>query len=470
MTANATVIAFGVVAGSFISLVTFATVTRALGLTSFGNFATALAYLAIPTLVIDAGLSLAVIREIARDPGGAERAIRTSLPLRALISGTVIAASVGLAFVLPFNAPTREAILISAGGSLISLIGGAFVPVLEAELKMAWNVVANLAGRLSTLFVVLALAPLGLGLREVAWSYVFGAAITAVLQLIVVARRMSIRPQVDLTQWRRLLVDGGTLGAATGVGYVYWRIDSVLVALLRDVREVGLYAAAYKFVDLAGALVGGVYSSVFPSLTRFVADGDPRGRVLVQKAFDILLALAVPGAVIALLYGDEIIVLVGGSEFRSGGRAVSILALAPLVSFVGGLFERGLVAAGRERLILSMNVGVLFLNVGLNVALIPSFGYIAAAYTTVASEAAWMVAAAFAFRRTLGFLPSARPLLGTLAGAGAMAVACLLVPGPAIVGAIAGVATFAVSLSAIPGTCQDLMRSAMGSLGIPGRA
>lgn len=470
MTANASVMASGVVAGSFISLVTFATVTRTLGLTSFGNFATAIAYLAIPTLVIDAGLSLAVIREIARDPSRAERAIRTSLPLRATISAGVLSLAIAVAYVLPFNGPTREVILISAVGSLITLIGGGVVPVLEAELRMAWNVLANLVGRGATLAVVLTFAPIGLGLPGFAWSYALGAAVTTVFQVLVVGRQMSLRPQVDVAYWRHLIVEAGTLGAATGAGYVYWRIDTVLVALLRSARDVGLYAAAYKFLDLAGALVGGVYSSVFPSLTRFVADRDPRARLLVQKAFDILVALAVPGTVIALFYSEELIVLVGGAEFRSGAPAVSILSLAPLVAFVAGLFERGLVAAGLERLILLMNLGVLVLNVALNVALIPQFGYVSAAWTTVGTEVAWTVTAAFAFHRALGFLPSPRPLVGILVSAAVMSVVCASVPGPAILGATVGLLSFALVLCALPGTCREIVRGALVARGVARRA
>jgi O-antigen/teichoic acid export membrane protein len=460
MSADAGVQAFGVVAGSAVSVVTFATITRALGPRTFGDFAAAIAFLAIPTMLLDQGLSIAVVRQIARRPRHAARALQASLPVRAVTSLLLIGAAVGIGHLLPFPGSTRTAIAIGAVGSLATLAGGAVVPVLQYELRMVWTVVAVIGGRAITLALTLVALAAGGGLEGVAWAYVAGLAVGAALQILVVARRMSIRPVIDLPYARRLLREGAVLGSGTGAELVYWRLDSVLLALIRGSHAVGLYAAAYKFADLADGLAAGVYTSLFPSLTRFVAERDPRARALVQQALDVLVAISAPAAVIAGLFAPQVITVVAGSEYREGATALRILAAVPVVAFVGGLIQRGLLAADRERAVLLLNLGALVFNLGLNLWLIPAHGLVAAAGVTAATELVWLVGGGLAFRRALGFLPDLRSLGGVAASVGAMVVVALACPGGPAVAASASLMTYLGAVVSLPGAPRVLARDA----------
>lgn len=464
MSADASVQAFGVIAGSAISVVTFAAITRALGPHVFGNFAAAIAFLAIPTLLLDQGLTTAVVREMSRRPDSAGHALRASLPLRVAASVVVLVLTVGLAYALPFSGQVRFAVLIGSVGSFFALMAGGVVPVLQSEHRMLWTVVASIAGRALTLGLTLEVIRMGASLEGVLWAYVVGLAATAAIQIYAVARRVQVTPVWDVGYSRRLLGEGGVLGAATGVGLVYWRIDVVLIALIRGSREVGLYSAAYKFADLAQAFAAGVYTSLFAPLTRFMATKDPRARPLVQKAFDILFALSAPGAVLAALFAPQIIVLIAGHQYESGATALRILALVPVFSFVAGLLERGLIAVGRERLVLITNLVGVVVNVGLNLWLIPTFGYVAAAVTTVLTAATWLLVGGFFFRRHLGFLPNVRSLGGAGAAVGTMFVVALVTPAPALVAASASLVVYLALLGLLPGALRDIFRDSMHGL------
>jgi O-antigen/teichoic acid export membrane protein len=462
ITTNASVQAIGVVGGSAISLITFAVITRVLGPSGFGDFAAAIAYLAVPTLVIDTGLSGAVVREMSRFPDRIQQILQLTLPLRAAVSAPLILLAVGLAQVLPFSAGARTAIAIGAVGALVTLLGGGVATVLRAELRMAWSVAASIAGRTATLLLTLGAVWLDLGLEGVAWAYSLGSVVTAAMQFEVVSRRYSIRPVVDLRDWRRQAREGAALSAVAGLGLVYWRIDTVIIALLRSSREVGLYAAAYRFIDLASAFVSGVYNSIFPPLAQFIANRDPRARRLVQQAFDVLVAFATPGTVLALIYPEEIVTLVAGAEFQDAATALRILALVPLLTFSTVLLENGLVAGGRENVLLWMIPGILVLNVALNVAFVPVYGYTAAAVVTLTTEALWLVAAVIVFRRVFGFLPVAGGLGAVLASAAIMAVVAMALPAPAIVSASASLMVYATLVVVMPGSVHRLLWPHLG--------
>jgi glycosyltransferase involved in cell wall biosynthesis len=116
---------------------------------------------------------------------------------------------------------------------------------------------------------------------------------------------------------------------------------------------------------------------------------------------------------------------------------------------------RVLIAAEHDRVLLKIAASVLTLNIALNLALLPPYGFRAAAVTAVASEVVSIAASAIVHRRRMGFLPSARYAWAIgLAALAAVAVA-LLAPGPWPVAAAAALAVYTLILLVLPGTARE---------------
>jgi O-antigen/teichoic acid export membrane protein len=266
---------------------------------------------------------------------------------------------------------------------------------------------------------------------------------------------VSLRPLVDVPYWRRLVAGSLALGMAIALAQVYFRVDALLLALIRSPYEVGLYGAAYKFIELSELVVAAIAISVFPPLARFLATGDARARELVQKSFDIMLAAAAPLAVAMVVFATPIVVASAGPEFREGADALRLLGPYVLFSFVNGLFFRVLIASRRDRLLLGAAIGMLTGNVALNLVLIPLYGFRAAAVVSVATEAAALVPFALAVRRR-GLAPRLAYAVTVAIAALAMAAVGLLVPGPAAVAALAAGVAYALVLLSLPGTARSI--------------
>ena len=268
----------GILAGAAIGFFTFVAVTRGLGPEAFGDFTAAMAFLFIPVVIADLGLSTAVLREISAAPHRTEPAMRASLPFRALFSAVVVALAAAVGFALPLNERTTDAILIAAIGSFLTLMTLALLPVLQARLQMHWAVAGNVTGRLVTLGATLGALELGLGFKSMVWAQVIGIAVTFAIHLLAVGRTVSLRPVIDPPYWRALFFGSLAIGLAIGLSQIYFRIDTLLLAMLRSSEEVGLYGAAYKFIELAQFGAAAVSVSLFPPLAGFVAQKDPRAR------------------------------------------------------------------------------------------------------------------------------------------------------------------------------------------------
>ena len=87
------------------------------------------------------------------------------------------------------------------------------------------------------------------------------------------------------------------------------------------------------------------------------------------------------------------------------------------------MFGYALIAKERQASALWLNVSGLVFNVGLNFALVPTYGIVAAAVVTVASEVLILGGSYLLMRRNFGFFPSPRMLVPTLAVAAVMGIA-----------------------------------------------
>jgi len=435
---NTVVQAVGGALQALVSLGTFAAVTRYLGPSAYGDLAAAMVFLFIPTVLADVGLSAAVLREISAAPERLRSAARGSVSLRVAVSLVVVTTAAGLAFALPFSDRTRTAVLIGSLGTFFTLMNLSLLPVLQAELRMHWAVAANLAGRITTLILTLGALATGLGFKSIVVAAVVGLAITLVVDLVAVWRVVPLRLELDFRYWRSLLRSSVVLGLGLAISLIYFRVDTVILALLRPSREVGLYGASYKFVEFTDVVSYAAVISIFPTLSAFSARGDARFKLLAQKSLDVLVAAALPLAVVMIAAPTTLLELTSGADYRGAAIAVQILGFYPLLAFGNSVLWRVLVAAHHERSLLVVSVSILILNVALNVVLIPRYGYKVAAVTSLASEACSVLLMLVVARARVGFQPSVRYAPVLALACGLMILLVVALPGPQLAAVAVG--------------------------------
>lgn len=450
---------------SVISLGTFVAVTRGLGPAAYGDYVASISFLLLIVGVADSGLSSSVLRTISAAPERTVLTMRAALPLRVLVSVLTTGLVIALAFSVPFNERVRLAILIGSVGAFASLLQLSLLPVLQAQLRMHWAVAANVAGRIVTLGLTLGAIERGFGFVGVIWAHVAGLGMTFLVVLLVVARTLPLRPTIDVRYWWQLVRGSLALGLAIGLGIAYLRVDTVLLAVLLPASEVGLYGAAYKFLELTELITVAVGLSIFPVLARLVETSDLGVRAFAQRAFDILLALAAPVALLMVLFAEPLLTLAAGEAFADAAPALRLLGPYVILSFTNALLWRMLIAARRDRTLVLLGASILTLKVGLDVALVPVLGFVAAAGVAVAAESVSVLLAAIVLRREFGFLPRLNYAPVVAGGAATMAALGVWTPGPWPLAAALGCAAYAVVVARAPGTVRDSLAQVGRSLG-----
>jgi O-antigen/teichoic acid export membrane protein len=456
---NTAVQAGGKVVVLLVGAVSIAVLTRYLGPDDYGRFALALMYVQLWGVLADVGLLTTVVREISKRPERTEELVGNVLVLRLLLSIAAIGAASAVSLLLPYDPDVRVAILLAGGPLLLGLVGGAVLAVFQARLRMGPAVLAEAAGRVAGLGLVALVALLDLGFYAVMGTAAGGAAVTTALLLLLSRGLVRLRPRAELAVWRPLLAASVPLGLALALNELYFRADTLIISLSRSYDEVGQYALAWRVLELVTA-VGVVFlTSTFPVLSRLVAAGEEaRVRQAVRESVELFVIFGAPLAAGAAVLAPGIVELVAGSGFDGAADPLRLLMLAAALSLVNGVFGYALIAKERQAAALWLNVAGLAFNVGLNLALVPAYGIVAAAVVTVASEVLILAGSWWLMRRHFGFFP--RPVVLPAALGCAAAMAAVLWPlrdAPVLLPAALGAAVYGVLLWAVSARSRELV-------------
>lgn len=456
LAANSIVQVVGVVVASAIGFATFVAVARALGPSVYGDITAANVFLYIPTVLAEVGLSILVVREISADQDSTEAVMGGSLPLRALIGVVTVGTALLAALVLPFSHRTKIAIAAGSPGALFTIMTLSVQPVLQARLKMHWAVAANVAGRVATLALTIIALAAGLGYVAVMTAAVLGLGITFALSVVFVRKLIRIRLRLDFALWRRLVGPALFLAAAVGAADVTGRADTILISLLKSSRDVGLYGAAYKFVDVSTLFASAVGISLFPVFSRLFVRDSARARVALQKSLDVVLAVAPPLVVLAVFLAPQLIRYSAGADFHDSAPVLQLLAPSLLVVFVQTPLIRFAIAAGAYRVLAGIMLSMLVANIVLNVLLIPPYGIRAAAIVNVATELLGLALQLVFFVRKFAFRPSLSYVPAVAIATGGLALSFVLLGSTPIAAAAAGIIVYMAVILAFPGAVREL--------------
>jgi O-antigen/teichoic acid export membrane protein len=370
----------------FIFLLTLV-VSRQLGPAIFGVFSF------LTTVVISAntfsslGLDIWMVREITKAPEKAKQYFSTILGLKA---GTSLA-TLMLVFLIFQATDLPETTLHLLWILSIALIfntvsqtlwhyGDCFKEfVYHSFLWAASNIIKSLTGiALVLLYGELELLIIGV---------VFAEALALILSLYVIRRRFGpFAPKFQFAVWWDFLSRSAPIGLGVIFSVLYFRLDIVMLQLMTDDRVVGFYSAAYKLFEVVVVLPHSLMIVLFPSLVEEFHTDRGKFKISLKKAFIVFFVVGSSIALVFFGFSNEIIGLIYGNDFLFSIKVLDVLAIAISLSFLIFLLSNILIVSGWEMTNTWSLVGASTLNIVLNLAWIPAYGAIGAAWATVVCE------------------------------------------------------------------------------------
>ena len=191
----------------------------------------------------------------------------------------------------------------------------------------------------------------------------------------------------DFEFWKFLIRESIPFWLIGVFEFIYFRIDTVMLSVMKDYAVTGWYSAAYRIIEVLMKIPVMISAALFPTMARLHAESVKSLQVLYQKVTKYLWLLAFPVATGGIILSKEIIGLIYKEQFNNSVLALQILMLAMLFIFVNYFIGNLLMAINLAKVfMISTGICALF-NVLINLALIPYFSYAGAAWATVMTEA-----------------------------------------------------------------------------------
>lgn len=365
----------------------FVVAARVLGIDGFGSFVGSVAMAALAAPFANLGAMSVMIRRNAQHPDrvaadywsavvvtvGCGLAVSTVLCLvNAVVSALAVGA--GILFLIAVSDLVGYRLAELSGAALQSrdwIWGTAYFPALVT--------LGRLVGVVVTWWTVGGIGLVAWAVSYSAWSLLAGALVVGGTGALL--GRARPRPLAYLREWREGLMYSIGLSAQG----VYNDIDKVMLASLYSLQSAGIYAAAYRAIDLAFVPMRAVLSTTY---VRFFRAGT-RG---IDSSVSLAKSLLVPGLLLscgasaALFLCADLLPLVLGGEYRDVVWVVRLLAVIPVLRTLHYLAADSLTGAGKQGVRTSVQVGAAVVTVAVNIVVIPVYGISGAIASSILAD------------------------------------------------------------------------------------
>ncbi len=375
--------------GLLASMAVTAILVRHLGHASYGQLITATTYTGFFSVLGDAGLYLSIVRRAAQDPERRAAILGAGLGLRAIVAAVPLLLGYGLIQMVPstvfptYVAAVKVAVAVCALNNYVTLLNQLYIAVFRLHLRMDLAVLGEMLARVTMLGAVALVVHFGGGVVACCWALAAGTACTFAYGALVTRRFETIRPHFDWPLSRALMSESVALTAVTLLGLVHFKVDTLILSVLRPPEDVGIYGVAYKLHEVLITFPGLFVGLLFPVFSRLATHDTARLQQVFQRTFEVLLLASVGAALLLIVLAPPLAAILGAIEAT---QTMRILALALPPVFVSLGFTHLLLAEGRQSWLVRMYVFLVIANIGGNFIAIRLWSYRGAAAVTVLTE------------------------------------------------------------------------------------
>jgi O-antigen/teichoic acid export membrane protein len=389
----------GKIVGLAIALVTTAILFRFLGVEGVGKYTTAFSFVAFFTLFSDVGLNWTLLRELSINEDK-DKIFKNIFTLRFFLGIIVYAFAAATIWLFNYPPDVKLAVGVLSGAIFFQSLVSAGVQVYLNFYRMDIAVLAEVAGKALILLGVYIVSIKGGSLSMVMFAYGLGCLLNFIIIWVFAGKFVKTGFSFDFAYWKKALRMAIPIGITLVFGFIYYKVDSIMLSLMKSMTDVGIYGAAYKILEVLQMFPSLFLGASFSLVTQYVNNRDERIHSAFQKEFDFLTLIGVPIVIGTFILARQIIAFIGGPEGFTTSSTVSVFGIAATsvtslrilifsvgFNFITLLYSFMIVSLGKQKQMIWPTLIFAFFNIGLNLLLIPKYSYIGASFATLLTEA-----------------------------------------------------------------------------------
>ena len=371
---------------TILALVAIGFITRYLGKEGFGNYATALAFFSFFGAVADLGLYSISAREISRKGADEKEIMGNVFTFRIISSFFIFLLSPALIMFLPYPQEVKIGITLSAAAFLFSSSYMVLNGIFQKNLAMDKVMAAELFGKVIQVgFIILAIKK-DWGFMAIVSSLTLCMLVNFVLVFLLSRRYLKFGFRTNFAYWKKFLKMSFPMGASVMITFLYFKMDTIILSIIKSGAEVGIYNAAYKIIENITFFPAMIIGLVLPLMSRYIFIDRKKFESISNKTFKVFCVLVVPLITGTLFLAEKIIRLIGGANFMESANVLRILIFALVFIFFGHFFNSVLLAGNLQKKLMKVLAVCAVFNIGTNLIAIPRYSYNGAAFISVFTE------------------------------------------------------------------------------------
>ncbi|MDO8529432.1 MAG: flippase [bacterium] len=442
-----------------LALVSIGFITRYLGKDGFGNYATVLAFFSFFGSMADLGLYSIATREISRAGADEKKIMGNAFSLR-LFSALIVFILSPLVLFLPYSHELKTGIIIASASFIFSSSYSVLNGIFQKYLAMDKVAITELIGKIIQLVIVVAAVKMNLGFSMVILSLLAYMIFNFVVVLILSRRYVKFKIEIDFSYWKKFLKESLPMGIAVVISFLYFKMDTILLSIMKSSSDVGIYNAAYKVLENITFFPAMMIGLILPLTSRYIFTDKEKFNQISNKIFKIFLILVIPVVIGALFLSNGIIRLIGGGGFAESANVLRILVFALAFIFFGNFFNNILLSGNLQKKMMIVLAFCAVFNISLNFLLIPKYSYFGSAYISVATEMLVVFFGFYLSRKYLKYTPRIKNIGSLFVSGLAMSIFLFFLSGTNFfILALGSVAIYLIFLYLTKAINQDEIRS-----------
>ncbi len=381
---------------------------RYLGPEDYGRLYLGISITGIFTIFIEFGCRYSIAKAVSRDRENAAAIVINSIGIRLFFWVASFLILMTVAHFVRYPNEVKIIILILGVGMLLSGLREVLRSFFQGFEKMQYPSYAGIIDRVFMTTTGVTALLLGANAVVIAALMVAAELLYFFVSARFAKRLLPVLPKIDWKASLAMVRDGVPYFLQSVFGFIYYRIDTVMLSLMTPASTLGWYGASYKFFDTL-MFVPNIYSiAVFPVLSRLWKKENFTMSRIMQKSLQYILMIGIPISVVTFMFARQIIQsLYGLSSYEPSVVLLQIFAVGLILLYIDWVLCAVLLASDKQRQISINAFAAIFLNIGLNYVMIPyaqvnlGNGGVGSAIATLLTEFFIMVAMLFAMPKDI---------------------------------------------------------------------
>jgi O-antigen/teichoic acid export membrane protein len=373
------------IAGLFVG----AYVARYLGPTQYGVLNYSISLIALFGSVATLGLESIVVRELVTNPEKRNSILGTALLLRLIAAVTVCVLVVAFVLTTHHQQPLQLVLLVMCATILFETFQ-VIDYFFQAQVLSRYAVYSQMVALVCVSVFRVVLVSQDAPLQLFAFSYVLDPLIIGLGFLFFGVQKLKIR--FAALRWstsdaRMLLRYSWPLIFTSLAITIYMRIDQIMIKWLMNDTANGIYGVAVRLAEMWNFIPVAISASVFPAILNARQSNNELYEKRLQQLYDLVVGVSLIVAVVMTFASPLVVNILFGEQYKEASTILAIYIWSGVFVFLGVANGKWIVAENLQVFKMYVIVISCLINIGLNFLLIPIYGLVGAAVSTLLSYA-----------------------------------------------------------------------------------